>query len=51
VANVVQNTYDRAHGGEQAAGQAKENAQVRTELDAILPVTRALEAAQAALGE
>ena len=51
VANVVQGTYDRARGGEEVAGQAGERAQVRAELDAVLQATRALEAAQEALGE
>jgi formylglycine-generating enzyme required for sulfatase activity len=51
VANLVQNAYDRARGGEQAAGQAGEDAQTREELDAILKATCALEAAQEALDE
>jgi len=50
VANVVQNAYDRARGGEQVAGQAHEDARTRAELDAVLRATHALEAAQEALG-
>lgn len=51
VANVVQNIYERARGGEQVTGQARKDAQTRAELDAILQATHALEAAQEALGE
>jgi hypothetical protein len=51
VANVMQNAYDRARGGEQVTGQARESAQVRAELDAVLRATQVLEAAQEALGE
>jgi formylglycine-generating enzyme required for sulfatase activity/energy-coupling factor transporter ATP-binding protein EcfA2 len=51
VANVVQNIYDRGRGGEQVTGQAREDAQTRAEVDAILQATQALEAAQEALGE
>jgi len=51
VANLVQRAYDRARGGEQVASQAREDAQARAELDAVLQATHALEAAQAALGE
>ncbi len=51
VANVVQRAYDRARGGEQVANQAREDAQTRAELDAVLSATRALKAAQEALGE
>jgi len=51
VANVVQRAYDRARGGEQVAGQAREDPQTRAELDAVLRATRTLEAAQQALGE
>ncbi len=51
VANVVQRAYDRARGGEQVTGQAREDAQTRAELDAIIQATRTLEAAQEALGE
>ena len=51
VANVVQNIYDRARGGEQVINQARKDAQIRTELDAVLQATQALEAAQEALGE
>ena len=51
VANVVQRTYDGARGGEQVTGQARDDPQARAELDAVLQATRALEAAQEALGE
>jgi hypothetical protein len=51
VANVVQRGYDRTRGGEQVFGQAWEDAQIHAELDAILSATRAMEAAQEALGE
>jgi formylglycine-generating enzyme required for sulfatase activity len=50
-ANVVQNAYDRARGGEQAARQAGKDAQIHEELDAILKATCALKAAQEALSE
>ena len=51
VANLVQRTYDKAQGGEQVSDQAREDAQTRAELDAILRATHALEAARGALGD